>query len=651
MKFAKEALAAFLRRIRAELLPLSALAVLAVPVATAQPVPSATSALKRLSIDELMDIAVTSVSRLPERRFDAASAIQVIGADDIHRSGATRLPEALRLAPNLHVAQIDTGLWAISARGFNNGLANKLLVLMDGRTIYSPLFAGVFWDVQDAFMEDVDRIEVVSGPGGTLWGSNAVNGVISVITKKAIDTPGLLLEAGLGQELHDFGGIRYGGAVGSNLHYRVYGKYTARDSSRLPGGTQWTDNSRSGRGGLRADWQAYGGGQFTVQGDFYESESGALLTRNHINADGSNLIGRWEQPISQDSDFKLQLYYDRARRRSEGQFTDVLETYDLDFQHRFGWGQRHDVIWGFGYRQIEDLFLSIAGQTFLPPRLSHRLFSAFVQDAIAFRDDRVHLTVGAKLEHNDYTQLEAQPSIRLAVKPDDRQTLWGAISRAVRAPSRFDRDLHIPNRPPFAVVGGPDFVSEVLIAYEVGYRLQPDARVSFELATFYSDYDDIRSVELANPPALLPLEIRNGLAGRSYGAELSTDYLLTQRWRLSAGYRYLDVQLRVDPGSTDITSVNSEAHDPDHLFLLRSLLDLPNEFQLDATFRYADRISTHRVPAHEVLDLRVAWRPLPPLELSIVGTNLLHAHHAEFRPLATRHAIERSVFGKILWSF
>lgn len=609
------------------------------------------AALKKLSLEDLMNIDVTSVSRRPERRFDTTANVQVISAEDIRRSGVTRLPEALRLAPNLHVAQIDTDLWAISARGFNNGLANKMLVLVDGRTIYSPLFAGVFWDFQDAFMADIEQIEVVSGPGGTVWGANAVNGVISVTTKQARDTQGLLLEAGGGTELREFGGFRYGGAVGRDLHYRFYGKYIDRDASQLPNGEQWTDDSRNARGGFRMDWRPSERDAFELQGDYYEGARGRLTTNNRFESDGFNVLGRWQQTRSTDSNLQLQAYFDRTRRNSEGVFDDTLDTYDLDFQHRTRIADRHNVVWGLGYRRIEDRFVRIAGQAFLPPYLAQDLFSGFVQDEIAFADDRARLTAGMKLEHHDYTGLEWQPSIRLSVKPDERQTAWAAVSRAVRAPSRLDRDLHIPNQPPFAVAGGPDFQSEVLLAYEVGYRLQPHANVSFDIATFYNRYDRLRSVESINPPTSLPLEIRNGLEGDSYGAEVSVEYRPQERWRLNAGYRYLDVRLRVKPGSIDTNSVNVTAHDPDHTFVVTSMLDLPWRLELNTTFRYADRIPTHRVPAYTELDVRVAWRPIAKLELSIAGLNLLDDHHAEFRPIATRHEIERSVFGKIVWGF
>lgn len=625
------------------------LATLTIPAMAGSPDSAARiGELKQLTIDELMDIEVTSVARRPERRFDAAAAIHVVDQQDIHRSGATRLPEALRLAPNLHVAQIDAGQWAISARGFNNGLANKMLVLIDGRTVYSPLFAGVFWDTQDVFMPDIEQIEVISGPGGAIWGANAVNGVINVTSKRAMDTQGLLVQAGAGTELNTFAGLRYGDRVGSDFHYRASAQYSERDDSRLLNGTQWTDGARAGRGSARADWQASDVSLLTLQADAYDIESGDTITRNHIESDGGSLLGRW-QMLGTDSELQLQLYYDLSRRRAELQFDDELQTYDVDFQHRFSLGESHDVIWGLGYRQIEDRFVSTAGQAFLPPRLSHQLFSTFIQDEIALRSDNVHLTVGSKLEHNDYTGFELQPSVRLSVKPNELQTAWAAVSRAVRAPSRFDRDLHIPNRPPFAVVGGPQFVSETLLAYETGYRVQPHPRASFDVAVFYNDYDDIRSVERVNPGAALPLEIRNNLAARSYGLELSTEYRPTRDWRLIAGYRYLDVQLHAQQGSTDVTSVNAEAHDPDHMLILRSVLDLPGNLQLDTTFRYADRIPTHRVGAYEELDARLAWHPLPSLELSVVGRNLLRDHHAEFRPVATRRLIERSVFAAATW--
>lgn len=611
-----------------------------------------TTDLKKLSVEELLDIEVTSVSRRLERLFDASSAVQVIGSEEIRRSGATRLPEVLRLAPNLHVAQIDSTNFAITARGFNNGIGNKLLVMIDGRTVYTPMFAGVFWDVQDTLLEDIDRLEVISGPGGTVWGANAVNGVISVTTKSAADTQGLLVHAGAGEELENYGDFRYGGAVSPDLHYRVYGKYVDRDSTLLPNGAAWTDDARSRRAGFRMDWNASQRDLVTVQADVYDAESSRALDASHVLADGGNILSRWERELSADSNLKLQFYYDRAHRFIGGQYTDDVDTFDLDFQHQFELGARHGIIWGLGYRQIENTFTSTPFFAFLPSRLSHQLYSTFIQDEIALIPERLTLTAGTKLEHNDYTGLEVQPSVRLTSRLTDKQTAWSAISRAVRTPGRIDRDFYIPQSPPFLIEGGPDFVSEVLIAYEAGYRVQPVDRLSVNLATYYNDYTHLRSVEAMGPaPVFFPFQVRNGLAGRSYGAELTAEYRPTSRIRLVGSYQYLNVRLHPVAGSNDTTSVAAEAKDPDRQVMLRSAIDLTDKLQFDAALRYVSGIDNDTVPDYEELDLRMAWRPWSRLELALVGQNLLHKRHVEFSDLANRKEIERTIYGKLTWGF
>jgi iron complex outermembrane receptor protein len=615
---------------------------------TQQP-PSSPGALKKLSVEELLDLEVISVSKHPERLSETASAIQVITREDIRRSGATRLPEALRLASNLEVAQLDSRQWAISARGFNSTTANKLLVLIDGRTIYTPLYSGVFWDVQDTLLEDIERIEVISGPGATLWGANAVNGVINIITKAAKDTQGLFLEGGGGSEMRGFGGFRYGGTLASNLHFRAYGKYFDRDSTLLPNGLDATDDWRMGQGGFRLDWDASQINLFTLQGDLYDGRI-AQPGSNDIAVSGGNVLGRWSHTISDNSDFKLQLYYDRTDRNIPGTFGENLDTYDVDFQHRFLQGKRHDIVWGLGYRLIDDNVSNSTALAFLPPSVSRQWFSAFVQDEIALVKDRLHLTLGTKIEHNDYTGFEFQPSGRLAWKLSQKQTLWAAISRAVRTPSRIDRELFAPGSPPFLLAGGPNFFSEQLLAYELGYRVQPHQRLSLSAAAFYNDYDDLRSLEI-NSRTVFPIMIANGLKGKSYGAELTADYRVTNWWRMRAGYTGLGIHLRSKPGSTDPLLGSSESHDPNHQFFLRPSLDLPGHFELDPSFRYVSRIANQTVPAYAELDVRLAWRPSPKLEFSIVGQNLLHDHHAEFGAPAARQEIERSVYGKVLWRF
>ncbi len=619
------------------------------------PAESGVAQLKKLSLEELMDIEVTSVSKRPERLSETASAIQVITQEDIRRSGATRLPEALRLASNLEVAQIDSRQWAISARGFNSTFTNKLLVLIDGRTVYTPLFAGVFWDVQDTLLEDIDRIEVISGPGATLWGANAVNGVINIITKKAKNTQGPLLLGGGGAELRGFGGVRYGGALAPNLQYRVYGKYFDRDGSVLSDGRDANDDWHIGQGGFRMDWDASKSNAFTVQGDGYDgriSQAGA----DEIDVSGANVIGRWSHTFSDDSDLQLQLYYDRTHRDIPGVIAEDLDTYDVDFQHRFPLGERHDIVWGLGYRLIEDDVGNTPAVAFLPPQVSRQWFSGFVQDEIALMEDRVHLTLGTKIEHNDYTGFELQPSGRLAWRLSQQQTLWSAVSRAVRTPSRVDREFFQPGSPPFGIAGGPDFESEELLAYELGYRVQPFSRLALSLAAYYNDYDDLRSQEQIRPPAAFPVVVANGLEGESYGAELTADYRVTDWWRLRAGYTELRIDLRPKPGSTDTTFGSNESQDPERYFSLRSSLDLPGHWELDGAFRYVSRIDNQQVPAYGELDVRLGWQASPELELSIVGQNLLHDDHAEFGALVTRGAItrreiERGVFAKVLWRF
>jgi iron complex outermembrane receptor protein len=599
-------------------------------------------------VEALMDIEVTSVSRRPEKLSETASAIQVITQEDIRRSGATSLPEALRLASNLEVAQVDSRQWAISARGFNNTTANKMLVLIDGRTVYTPLYAGVFWDVQDPFLEDIDRIEVISGPGATLWGANAVNGVINVTSKTARDTQGLLFTGGGGTELRGFSSVRYGGQVSSKAYYRVYGKFFERDRVVLRNGQDAADDWHMGQGGFRMDWNAAKSDLITIQGDYYSGRMGQRVADDTV-VDGGNLIGRWSHRLSETSDLKLQLYYDRTHRKVPNTFAEVLDTYDIDFQHRFQLSVRQNIVWGFGYRLNKDNVTNSSSLAFLPPRVSRKAFSGFVQDEIALVRDRLQLTIGTKIEHNAFTGFEYQPSGRLSWKLSRRQTMWGAISRAVRTPSRIDRELFAPGSAPFLLAGGPGFVSEELSAYELGYRTQPSDRFSVSLATFYNGYDHLRSLERQNPPASFPLVIANGLKGESYGAELTGDYRITDRLRFRAGYTEMRIHIRPGPGSTDTSRGSGESHDPNRQIFLRSSVDFPRHVEFDAAFRFVASIANQTVPAYSELDLRWAWRPNPRLEFSIVGQNLLHGQHAEFGSPNARREIERSVYGKVLW--
>ncbi len=612
--------------------------------------PPSPNALKALSVEQLMDIEVTSVSKRPEKLSEAASAIQVITAEDIHRSGATRLPEVLRLVSNLEVAQVDSRQWAVTSRGFNNLFADKMLVLIDGRTVYTPLYAGVYWDVQDTMLEDVARVEVISGPGATQWGANAVNGVINITSKSARDTQGGLVMAGGGTELRTDASVRYGGQLAPGVYYRVYGKYFDRGDSIRPSGRAGDDAWRMGQGGFRVDWDGAAANAFTVQGDVYNGTA-TRAGPDNTGMSGGNLLGRWSRQLASDSDLKLQVYYDLTHRSIPGSFTQSLNTYDLDFQHRLPVAERHDIVWGFGYRLVDDDVTNTPANAFLPAKVTRQWFSAFLQDEIALDGERLHLTVGTKLEHNDYTGYELEPSVRTAWALTKVQTLWAAVSRAVRTPSRIDRDLFSPATPPYRIAGGPNVVSEKLVAYELGYRVQFGAQLGLSLATFYNDYRDLRSLEPLTPPLAFPVVINSGLNGYSAGAELTAQWHASAAWRLRAGYTELHVHSEPQPGLPDRVSGRNVANDPSHQFLLRSLWDVTPKWQLDATLRAVGRINNQSVPGYAELDLRLGWRPSETLEISLAGQNLLHGRHAEFNPPGSRREIPRSIFGKVSWRF
>jgi iron complex outermembrane receptor protein len=610
-------------------------------------------ALKTVPFEELFNLEITTVSKRTERLIDAASAIQVITSEEIRRSGATSLPEALRLASNLQVAQINSYNWAISARGFNAVTANKLLVLIDGRSVYTPLFSGVFWDAQHVMLEDIDRIEVISGPGATLWGANAVNGVINIITKNARATQGALLSAGAGSLLKGFGNGRYGGKAGDDLYYRVYGMGFDRGPAFSRSGAEGPDEWHLGQGGFRADWLPQNGTNLMVQGNFYGGEEG-LATQPDLSIDGQNLLARWTRPLGNESEVSVQLYWDRTHRRNPGIFSEALNTYDLEWQHRFPWGERNKLLWGGGYRLMVDRVLNgpIPNFAFLPAHQTLHLFSGFLQDEITLLRDRLFLTVGSKFEHNSYSGFEVQPSARIAWMPITNHTFWAAVSRAVRSPSRIDTELFAPATPPFFIRGSGDrFDSETVLAYELGYRTELAERVGVSMSAFYNDYDDIRSLEpIAGAPG--QFIILNGLRATTYGVELAVAWHALDWWRLRGGYTYLQKRIRFG-NSQDFNGGQGEGNDPHHQFLLHSMINLPANLEFDSVLRYVDNLNQRGplVPAYTSLDLRLAWRPAPNWEFAIVGQNLLDKRHAEFGAPATRQEIPRSVYGKATWRF
>lgn len=658
--------------------------------------------VSEMTLEQLLEVKVVSMSKKEEEWSRAPGAIHVISGDDIRRSGFSSLPEALRLSPGLHVARVDSHQWAISSRGFNDVFANKLLVMIDGRSVYTPLFSGVYWDVQDTFLEDIDRIEVIRGPGATLWGANAVNGVINVITKSARDTQGTVLQGGGGTEERVFGGVRYGGRAGpeSDLFYRVYAKYFDRDASVLPDGSSADDRWRMQRGGFRLDWDVSDENSATFQGDVYAGTLGqqyrrlspvppfnTFLNNDDIDVSGGNLLGRWTHQFSSESELSLQSYYDRTTREAV-LFQEDRDTFDFDFQHRFPVGERQEIMWGGGYRLTSDDVRNSFDVALQPhDRTSKQLFSAFIQDEIAVLPDRVSLTIGSKFEHNDFTGFEVQPSARLLWTPERRHTVWASVSRAVRTPSRAEADLRLNQPPVFpqgalfppnplapggsptalsSIFGSDDFGSEELIAYELGYRIQPHDRLSFDLAVFYNDYDEIRGLQPGTPlfrfasghpgvpPPHVALIIENPLAGETYGGEFSMTWHATDWWRIHAGYSLLEIQMHPDDGMDANAERNLETNSPHHQLFVRSSIDLPHNWQWDLGLRYVDELEGLGVDSYWVMDIRLAWQPFENLELAIVGLNLLDNQHPEFTPtvIATQQTeVQHSVYGIVTWRF
>jgi iron complex outermembrane receptor protein len=652
---------------------------------------SSIGALKQMSVEELMDIDVTSVSKEPVKLLDAPSAIEVITNEDILRYGASSIPEALQLADNLEVAQQNSHDWAISARGFNANLGDKLLVLMDGRAVYSPLYGGVLWNVQDYLLEDLDRIEVISGPGGTLWGANAVNGVINITTKSAKDTQGLFAEAGGGTQLEDFAAIRYGGVLAPDVYFRVYGQYSYRGSEVFSDGDSANDSIEMSRGGFRIDSYATPQTTLTLQGDLYSGTEflGPSLGDSGLN--GGNVLGRWTRTLPDDSEVSLQAYYSRSHISQPfaasppappyytgfplASLVDDLDTYDLDFQYRFHVGSRQNIVWGLGYRFTHELDEDISIVRFMPGSLDQNLYSGFVQDEIELMTG-VHFTFGTKVEHNDYTGIETEPSGRIRWNFTEKQMLWAAISRAVRTPSRYDRDLQVVtglvNAPaPYQfpsdyLAGSSDFTSEAVIAYELGYRAELGSRFTVSISTYYNKYSDIRSTA-GTPttplyPFPYPVVFQNGLEGDTYGLEVDANYQLLDWWKLHAGYNMIREDIHADPGYIDSTGALNETADPKNQVFLRSSMDLTHEIEFDAALRWIDRLIIGSgpnggpvpgiVPSYFELNARVAWHLNRRLEFSVVGQNLLHNRHLEYGyPSPTNEEIVRSVFGKVEWRY
>ena len=626
--------------------------------------------LTTMSLEELAQTKVTTVSKTEEPRFQTPAAVHVVTADDIQRSGATSIPEALRMVPGVHVARINSNQWGVGIRGFTSRLARAQLAILDGRTLYNPLFAGTYWEAQDTILEDVERIEVVRGPGGTLWGANAVNGIVNIVTKDTRDTHGGFVSAGGGNEERAFVRARYGGEIADRGSYRVYGKYFRRDAA-FHATTNGYDDWHMAQGGFRTDWNLRGEDRLTVQGDAYSGRTGeravlSFLTPPYLRTvdseaplSGGNVTARWAH-LMNGSALTVNTYYDRTNRE-EPSFRESRDTFELDLQHQFGLGESHRLVWGLGYRLSDGRGRGSETVTFDPPARTDHIFSVFAHDEIAVVKDRLRVSAGTKLERNQYTGFELQPSARLLWTPGPRHAVWAAASRAVRTPSRVERDLALsaalsPTLPLFArIMGNDDFKSEKTWAYEAGYRVQAAERLSLEAAAFHNRYDDLTSLE-RDPPfvesgrQILPYRFANLLRGRASGLEVTSLAHLSRRWWVSAEYSYLSLHLETAPGSTDTTSVtSSEGSSPRHMVRARSSWSLPRHVDLDVGFRWIDRLPAQRVPAYAEADARVAWQVAPRLEIAVVGQNLLHAHHPEFGGSPDLAEIERSVYGEARW--
>jgi iron complex outermembrane receptor protein len=611
--------------------------------------------LTRLSLEELGNLRITSVSKRAEPLAQAPASVFVITSDEILASGATTLPEILRLAPNLQVAQVSSGGYAITARGLNgsnNSAPNKLLVMIDGRSVYSPLFSGVFWDVQGVMPENIERIEVISGPGSTLWGVNAVNGVVNVVTRTAGDSGGTLLAVSAGPDRQS-AGIRQGVAWGDSA-LRLHARASNWRHGRTAGGDAVNDAGHLVQVGLRYDW-ARGDDQLSVFGNAYQAREGQPapgaiqvigleVPLGDIEASGANLIARWQRTLAGDGTLELQAYLDHSERAVPPMFSEVLTVADLQLQHALPKRGAHAFTWGLNLRHASDEVDNSVYVAFLPADVEQQWTSVFGQDDITL-GDRVTLTVGARLERNDYTGWEFLPSARVAWT-SERHLLWAAASRAVRAPSRLDHDAFIPGVPPFLLDGGPQVRSEIARVLELGYRGQPGARVSWSATAFHADYDHLRTQEI--DPGFTFLTFANGMRGRVWGLEGWGMLQATRDLRLSAGFTALRRHLELKPGSNDLAAPLAAGNDPSLAWQAGARWDLRPRLRLDADLRRVHALARNEVPAYTVLDLRMGWQPMGGVELLLAGRNLL-ARHVEYGLPEYRMVIEPQVSFTVRW--
>ncbi len=631
-----------------------------------------------LSIEELGNIRITSLSKRPERVRDAAASVFVISREDIHRAGITSIPEALRLAPGVEVGRTGVHSWTISIRGFNNDLSNKLLVLIDGRSVYSPLYSGVFWDVQDTLLSDLDRIEVISGPGGTMWGANAVNGVINIITRHAAETADSYAEIAGGKESSSVAALRHGRQVAPGTFARAYLKYLDQDHGTNAAGASTGDPWHIVRGGFRLDQDtdAY---HFVLQGDIYKGQEpgnfrglftigtlpGASVSGNSSLA-GRNLLARWTRKQADGGGQQWQAYYDYTERNIPNTFSEARHTVDLDVQNHLLWGERHDIVMGAGYRHSSDTVAGSLFSTFTPARRGDQTYNIFIEDKIDLANKKLFLSLGTKVEHNDYTGYAVQPNMRLNWLATPHQNIWMSVSRALRIPSRIDTDVRVTTPipvpsvpfPVYAQISGSSAVeAETLVAYEAGYRIQPHETLSFDFAMFSNHYDKLASTEPSlpvvntKPPLphiILPNTRANGVSGRSHGATMAVKWQPLPNWRMQMHYANVQLTLRTDPGSVEKNALRIAGNSPRHQLSLFSNLDLPRNISVFVGARYVSQLPNLKVPQYIAVDASLAWQPRSNIDLSLTVRNLNSPGHFEFNTVSRQ---ARNVLVKGSWRF
>ena len=634
-----------------------------------------------LSVEELMDVEVTSVSKKEQHMSQTAAAIFVITAEDIRRSGALNVPDVLRMVPGMHVAQLDANIWVISIRGFSDRFADKVLVLIDGRTVYTPTSSGVYWDQEDVPLEDIERIEVIRGPGGTVWGANAVNGVINIITKRAKGALGGLVSAAAGSQEAAEGLLQHGGEMGKGGAYRVFGKYFGTGHLRLADNVPGADGWHLLHGGFRSDFNLSAKDAMTVQGDMVGTSEGGTLNVVLSNAlpqqptfvaqtkvSAGNILTRWTHTTSDNSEMSLQAYGNGYDRHEEGGY-EGRRTFDLDFQDHLNVGSRHDLVWGLGYRTTSDNLTPKYSKSFNPAQKTDHLFSGFLQDEFRLTDS-FHVIVGSRLEHNGYTGFEFEPGAQLVWSIAKGHALWASAARAIRQPARADTAIRIDlatfpvNSNDFGVkevTANPNRKAEEIVGYQLGYRAEISKRLSFDFASFWNRYHHLQTDEPQpsffttnpTPPHFVFPEISDDRAhARTYGGEIFVNWNVTDRWRVSPGYAFLQMRVSPDASSQD-TAVTAQPGDaPKHSFEIRSQLSLPHRVDWDVALYRVGVLPDQGVSAYARVDMRLGWRMGESVEFSIVGQNLLAPRHAEFGDDAPLHTLaQRCVFGKISWRF